>query len=122
MQKAKKPKSTVPAALPEAEPPTVTISDAFMHASSKGLSRMLELLGVRIDVQQLAALEWLADPEHRKIAAMLLKLTAIQQSLALGVVSGQLKIGAKMHEAAEQERRREAALEELARRLQEPHE
>lgn len=122
-QKGDRKSGNLPAvAEPASDPATVSLADAFCQAGDQALARMQELLGVQIDVQQLADPAWLADPEHRKIAAMLLKLTGVQMNVALGIISGQLRVGKRLIEEEEKERSRQAALEELARKLQAPRE
>ena len=122
MAKAKT--SALPATLPQepepvsADPVKMTLSDAYWQAGNQGLSRMLALLGIEVDVEKLADVEWLRDPEHRRIAQVLLKLTSIQQNIALGVVSGQLKFGDRMREDREKETHRQATLEKLRSMLQ----
>jgi hypothetical protein len=65
------------------------------------LAQVQKLLGLSIDLERLADPEWLADPEHRKIAAMLLKLTTVQMNAALGVISGQIRVGIQSREDVE---------------------
>jgi hypothetical protein len=127
-------KPNAPAGLPAAAPPAlartaepaslepakVTLADAFVQAGDQALAQVQKLLGLTIDLERLADPEWLADPEHRKIATMLLKLTTVQMNAALGVISGQIRVGTKIREDVEQERRRQAVVEDLVRRLKEP--
>ncbi len=125
MAKANKP-TVVPAALPRKaepaslEPTKVTLADAFVQAGDQALAQVHKLLNLEIDLERLADPEWLADPEHRKIAAMLLKLTTVQMNAALGVISGQIRVGTKIREDVEQERRQQVILEDLVRQLREP--
>jgi len=121
---AKESKPALPAALPQeteeeaALPMTVGLADAVVQAGDQALAQMQRLLGLQIDIEKLADPEWLADPEHRKIAAMLLKLTGVQMNVALGIVSGQLRVGPRrLLEEEETRLRRQAAIEDLARKL-----
>jgi hypothetical protein len=123
---AAKKKSTPPTILPAAvepashDPVKVTLADTFLHAGDQSLARMLELLGLQIDVRQISDPTWLADAEHRRVAAILIKLLAAQMNVAIAVVSGQIRVGTAIRQDVEKERQRALVLEDLRRKLLEP--
>src|SRR6516165_10455415 len=68
-------------------------AEAYFHAGGMAIDVAKAMLAPQIDFEQLVDRQWLADPEHRKIAAVLLKAAALQSNLALGIISGQIRIG-----------------------------
>jgi len=118
MAKKSVPASPNGAATPNgAEPPTLSLADNFLKAGVQALEQVLGYLELQIDKKQLVDPEWLRDPENRKIAAVLMKAAAIQTNVALGIISGQIRLGTQIKEDVEKERRRQLTLSELARKL-----
>jgi hypothetical protein len=77
--------------LPQPDTPT-SPAEAYFHAGGRAIEVAATVLASQIDFKQLVDPEWLADPEHRKIAAVLLKAASLQTNLALGIISGQIRI------------------------------
>jgi hypothetical protein len=68
-------------------------AEAYFQAGGMAIDVAKAMLAPQIDFEQLVDPQWLADPEHRKIAAVFLKAAALQSNLALGIISGQIRIG-----------------------------
>jgi hypothetical protein len=74
-------------------PASDATAEAYFHAGGMAIDVAKAMLAPQIDFEQLVDPQWLTDPEHRKIAALLLKAAALQSNLALGIISGQIRIG-----------------------------
>jgi len=80
-------RSLLPVSAPDAT------GEAYFHAGGMAIDVAKAMLAPKIDFEPLVDPQWLADPEHRKIAAVLLKAATLQSNLALGIISGQIRIG-----------------------------
>jgi hypothetical protein len=99
------------------EPVKVSLSGEFLRAGELSLDRVQGYLGLQIDIRQLVDPEWLRDPENRKIALVLHKFAALQANLALGVISGQIRVGTAIREDHEKELGRQRVIRELCQQF-----
>jgi hypothetical protein len=80
------------APLAEKSPAERNKLERLSHATDVSLDRTLSILAAPIDYALLVDPEWLADPENRKIAAVQLKVAAIQTNTALATISQQIRV------------------------------
>jgi hypothetical protein len=113
---AEKQKANGSAGASDALTVTSSAADELRQASGMSIRPAKAWLEARIDVARITDPQWLADPENRRIALVLLKAAQVQRDWAVALLNTQVKVDEKQLSAEEElaSQRRAEALAQLA--------